>query len=303
MAFFDADWKFTGLCDRDRPLHGRSGAGAVHAGGPDWTPAPVPAREGQTEYADLDLAGLAARGDAYAVPLVSGYSGVPFEELARAFTGFSARPALAQGPDASSDPSPSPGVPRTAGLRFDLSGPATRARIPMVVDLARRRALWTDLRLSPSGDFESTPPRADRLAAVASDVWAHFASGTRTTLWDLAVWRAAARTREVAVIRRAGESSATDEVWLYRAAEGEEPAGFSARIRALEPPEERRPRADADAEAAELAAGKRAFLALTCASVAPEGGSGTVYRLFPGPAEVPGSFARVTAGDLVAELS
>ncbi|WP_323182677.1 MXAN_6230/SCO0854 family RING domain-containing protein [Streptomyces sp. NBC_00347] len=302
VAFFDADWKFTGLCDRDRPVYGRPGAGAVHAGGHGWAPVPVAAREGETEYVDLDPAGLAERGDAYAVALVSGYSGVPFEELARACTGFAARPS--DDPRASPDGSrASPGDPSTAGRRFDLSGPATRARVPVVVDLAARRALWADLHLPPSGDFESVTPRADRVAAVASDTWAHFASGTRTTLWDLTVWRAAARTREVAVIRRATESSATDEVWLYRAADGEEPAVFAARIAALEQPEERRPRADADAEAAELAAGKRAFLALTCASVAPEGGSGTACRLFPGPAEVPGSFARVTAGDLVAELA
>lgn len=308
VAFFDADWQFTGLCDRDRPVYGKPGAGAVHSGGHDWTPVPVPVREGDTEYVDLDLAGLAGRGDAYAVPLVSGYSGVPFEELARAFTGFTARPA--DGPRASRSPSrfpsssssPSPQDPRTAGPRFELRGPATRARIPVVVDLAARRALWADLRLPPSDAFESVTPRGDRVAAVASDAWAHFTSGTRTTLWDLTVWRAAARTREVAVIRQATESSATDAVWLYRAADGEEPAAFAARIAALAPPEECRDRADADAEAAELAAGKRSFLALTCASVAPEGGSGTAYRLFPGPAEVPGSFARVTAGDLVAEL-
>ncbi|WP_407839780.1 MXAN_6230/SCO0854 family RING domain-containing protein [Streptomyces sp. DSM 116496] len=292
VAFFDADWRFTGLCDRDRPAYGTSGAGAVHAAGDGWNPGP--GRDGQTEYVDLDLAGLAGSGDAYAVPLVSGYSEVPFEELARAVTGFAA--PSAGGPRASAD------GPRTAGRRFALSGPATRARVPLVVDLAARRALWADLRLPPSGDFESVPPRGDRVAAVASDVWTHFTSGTRTTLWDLTVWRAAARTREVAVIRRATESSMSDEVWLYRAADGEGPAAFAARIRALEPPEERRVPADADAEAAELAAGKRAFLALTHASVAPEGGSGTAYRLFPGPAEVPGSFARVTAGDLVAEL-
>ncbi|WSP43486.1 hypothetical protein OG247_11080 [Streptomyces sp. NBC_01244] len=308
VAFFDADWKFTGLCDRGRPVHGRPGAGAVHSGGHGWAPVPVPARQGDTEYVDLNPAGLAGRGDAYAVALVSGYSGVPFEELARAFTGFTARPA--DGPHASPSPpsspspppSPSPEDPRTAGPRFELRGPATRARVPMVVELATRRALWPDLRLPPSDAFESVTPPGDRVAAVASDAWAHFTSGTRTTLWDLTVWRAAARTREVAVIRRATESSATDEVWLYRAAAGEEPAGFAARIAALEPPEELRPRADADAEAAELASGKRVFLALTHASVAPEGGSGTACRLFPGPAEVPGSFARVTAGDLVAEL-
>ncbi|MFE9564738.1 MXAN_6230/SCO0854 family RING domain-containing protein [Streptomyces sp. NPDC006487] len=288
VAFFDAGWKFTGLCDYTRLVYG-AGRAAVHSG--DLTSAPAP--EGATEYVDLDLAQLAHQGDAYAVPLVFSFNNVPFEELEDAFAGFMTLPA--DGPrDSSYDP-------RTVRQRFDLSG-ASRACMPMVVDLAARRALWADVHLPPSGGFQSVASHGDRLAAVASDVWAHFASGSRTTLWDLAVWRAAARTREVAVIRRATESSATGEVWLYRAAAGEEPAGFAARIAALEPPEERRPGADADAEAAELAAGKRAFLALTCASVAPEGGSGTAYRLFPGPAEVPGSFARVTAGDLVAEL-
>ncbi|MFF1415075.1 MXAN_6230/SCO0854 family RING domain-containing protein [Streptomyces sp. NPDC058289] len=289
VAFFDGDWQFTGRCDYTQLRHGPEGA-AVHSG--DLTSAPAPA--GATEYVDLDLAKLAEHGDAYAVPLVFSFNNVPFEELPDAFAGFMALPA--DGPrDASYDP-------RTVRQRFDLTG-ESRAYLPMVVDLGARRALWADVHLPPSGSHQSVGASGgERLAAAAEDVCDHFGSGTRTTLWDLTVWRAAARTREVVVIRRATESSATDEVWLYRAAAGEQPAAFAARIAALEPPEERRPRADADAEAAELAAGKRAFLALTSASVAPEGGSGTAYRLFPGPAEVPGSFARVTAGDLVAEL-
>ncbi|MFD5143300.1 MXAN_6230/SCO0854 family RING domain-containing protein [Streptomyces sp. NPDC058401] len=291
VAFFDADWRFTGQCDYTRLRHGPEGAGAaVHSG--DLTSAPAPA--GATEYVDLDLAKLAAHGDAYAVPLVFSFNNVPFEELPDAFAGFMALPA--GGPrDASYDP-------KSVRQRFDLAG-ESKAYLPMVVDLSARRALWADVHLPPSGSFQSVGASGgERLAAAAEDVCAHFGSGTRTTLWDLTVWRAAARTREVAVIRRAAESSVSDEVWLYRAATGEDAASFAARIGALEPPEERRTPADADAEAAELASGKRAFLALTCASVAPVGGSGTAYRLFPGPAEVPGSFARVTAGDLVTEL-
>ncbi|WSK25622.1 hypothetical protein OG730_31495 [Streptomyces sp. NBC_01298] len=289
VAFFDADWKFTGLCDYTSLVHGPEGA-AVHSG--DLTEAPAP--DGATEYVDLDLAALAGAGDAYAVVLVFSFTNVPFEELEDAFAGFMTLPA--DGPrDSAYDP-------RTVRQRFDLSG-ASGACLPMLLDLRARQAVWTDVHLPPSGDFESVGSHRGRLPSTASSLWTHFASGTRTTLWDLAVWRAAARTREVAVIRRASESSATDEVWLYRAAAGEEPPAFAARIAALAPPEERRAPVDADAEASELAAGKRAFLALTSASVAPERGSGTVYRLFPGPAEVPGSFARVTAGDLVAELS
>ncbi|MFD9457012.1 hypothetical protein ACFWBC_28470 [Streptomyces sp. NPDC059985] len=80
------------------------------------------------------------------------------------------------------------------------------------------------------------------------------------------------------------------------------PTAFAARISSLEAPEARLPRADSDGAAAEMAVGRRVFLAMTHASVAPAGASGTSYRLFPGPAEVPGSFDRVSAGDLVAEL-
>ncbi|MGW6710240.1 MXAN_6230/SCO0854 family RING domain-containing protein, partial [Streptomyces sp. NPDC054956] len=288
VAFFDADWKFTGVCDYTDLVHGK-GRAAVHSG--DLTSAPAP--EGATEYVDLDLAKLARQGDAYAVALVFSFNNVPFEEMDDAFAGFMALPA--DGPrDSSYDP-------RTVRQRFDLSG-TSRVCMPMVVDLAARRALWTDVHLPPTGGFQSVASHGDRLAAVASDVWEHFGSGSRTTLWDLAVWRAAARTREVAVLRRAPLPGHLDELWLYRAGAGEEPAAFAARISALEPPEERRPRTDADAEAAELAAGKRAFLALTSATVAPEGGSGTAYRLFPAGAEVPGTFARVSAGELVAEL-
>lgn len=288
VAFFDAEWKFTGLCDYTSLRHGPRGA-ATHSG--DLTSAPAP--DGATEYVDLDLAALAANGDVFAVPLVLSFNNVPFDELPDAFAGFMALPA--QGPrDSSYDP-------RTVRQRFDLAG-ESRVCMPMVVDLAARRALWADVHLPPSGAFQSVRSHGDRLAAVARDVWEHFGSGARTTLWDLAVWRAAARTREVAVLWRAPAPGLLDEVWLYRAAAAEEPAAFASRIAALEPPEERRPRPDADAEAAELASGKRAFLALTSVSVAPGGGSGTAYRLFPGPAEVPGTFVRVTAGDLVAEL-
>ncbi|MGW0389717.1 MXAN_6230/SCO0854 family RING domain-containing protein [Streptomyces sp. NPDC003042] len=289
VAFFDADWNFTGLCDYTSLTHGPAGA-ATHSG--DLTSAPGPA--GATEYVDLDLAALARHGDVYAAPLVFSFNNVPFDELPDAFAGFMALPS--DGPRGSSYD------PRTVRQRFDLAG-ESRVCMPMVVDLAARRALWTDVHLPPSEGFQSIASHGDELAVVACDVWEHFGSGTRTTLWDLAVWRAAARTREVAVVRRAPVPGLLDELRLYRAREGERPAAFAARVAALEPPETRLPCADADAEAAELAAGRRVFLALVHASVAPSGARGTAYRLFPGTAEAPEPFVRVSAGDLVAELA
>ncbi|MCX5379097.1 MXAN_6230/SCO0854 family RING domain-containing protein [Streptomyces sp. NBC_00091] len=289
VAFFDAGWKFTGVCDYTSLRHGPLGA-ATHSG--DLTSAPAP--DGATEYVDLDLAALASSGDVYAVPLVFSYNNVPFDELPDAFAGFMALPA--DGPRGSSYD------PRTVRQRFDLAG-ESRVCMPMVVDLTARRALWADIHLPASGGFQSVASHGERLASVARDVWEHFDSGTRTTLWDLAVWRAAARSREVAVVRRAPRTGLTDELWLYRAGEDEPVAGFAARVAALEPPQARLPREDADAAAAEVAAGKRVFLATVYGGAAPSGASGTAYRLFPGPAEVAGSFSSVSAGDLVAELA
>ncbi|MEV7523668.1 MXAN_6230/SCO0854 family RING domain-containing protein [Streptomyces sp. NPDC091371] len=288
VAFFDAEWKFTGLCDYTTLRHGPHGA-AVHSG--DLTSAPAP--DGATEYVDLDLDALARNGDAFAVPLVFSYNNVPFEELPDAFAGFMALPA--------DRPRDSSYDPRTVRQRFDLAG-QSRACLPMVVDLSARRALWTDVHLPPSGGFQSVDSHGERLAAVARDVWEHFGAGVRTSMWDLAVWRAAARSREVAVVRRVVEPGMFDELCVHRRRPDEDVAGFAARIGALRDPEELWACRDADAAAAEAAAGKRVFLALVHGGAAPTGASGTAYRLFPGTVEVPAALTSVTAGDLVAEL-
>ncbi|UQX00555.1 MXAN_6230/SCO0854 family RING domain-containing protein [Streptomyces sp. RerS4] len=288
VAFLDAEWKFTGVCDYTTLRHGPPGA-ATHSG--DLTSAPAPG--GATEYVDLDLAALARNGDAFAVPLVFSYNNVPFDELTDAFAGFMA--LSADGPrDSSYDP-------RTVRQRFDLAG-ESRVCMPMVVDLSSRRALWADVHLPASGGFQSVASHGEPLASAARDVWEHFGSGTRTSLWDLAVWRAAARSREVVVVRRAVDAALPDELWHYRAAQDEPVTDFASRIAALKPPRDRQPYEDADTAAAALAADKRVFLATVYASVAPPGASGTAYRLFPGPAEVAGSFSSVSAPDLVAEL-
>ncbi|WP_405878893.1 hypothetical protein OG762_09800 [Streptomyces sp. NBC_01136] len=83
---------------------------------------------------------------------------------------------------------------------------------------------------------------------------------------------AAARTDEVAVVRRA---PGTEELWRYRRAEGEPDTAFAARVRALEPPQWRRPSRDAEALAAETAAKKHVLLAL-CTGASPR-------RARPGP--------------------
>jgi hypothetical protein len=282
VALYDEDWAFAGVCDYTNLVYGDRAA--VHSG--DLTSAPAP--DGATEYADLDLGALAGGRVRFAVPVVLSYNNVPFERLLDAFAGFMALPSK-DSRDASYDP-------RTVRQRYDLEG-ESRIHVPMLVDLERRTFLWTDLHLPPSEGFHSVYRHSAGLGRIGRDLFQYFSSG-RTTLWDLAVWHAAARTDEVAVVRRV---PAADELWQYHRREGETDAAFAARVRALEPPESRRPSEDAEALAAETAADRHALLALVHGAVAPEGSTGSVYRLLPGPVDGCG-LEPLTAGDLVATL-
>ncbi|MEV6396292.1 MXAN_6230/SCO0854 family RING domain-containing protein [Streptomyces sp. NPDC051907] len=277
VALFDAEWRFTGLCDYTSLVHAERAA--VHSG--DLTSAPAP--HGATEYVDLDLPALAASGSVYAMPIVFSFNNVAFDELLDAFAGF--MELHADGPrDSSYDP-------RTVRQRFDLAGESLVC-VPMLVDLRTREALWTDLHLPPAGGFQSIRSHTGDLGRIARDLSAYFRSGSRTTLWDLAVWHACARTREVTVVRRDGE------LWTYHRRPDEDPLSFAARLTAPNAPDLKAASAGLDG----LTAGRRVLLAQVHGSAAGAGATGTSYRLFPGPVDGQPGFERVTAGDLVAEL-
>ncbi|WP_329340694.1 hypothetical protein OG866_33950 [Streptomyces sp. NBC_00663] len=288
VALYDAEWNFTGLCDYTNLVH--EGRSAVHSG--DLVSAPAP--DGATEYVDLDLAALAERGVRFALPVVFSFNDVAFEELLDAFAGFMALPSAAEEDrNAAYDP-------RTVRQRYDLVGDS-RIHVPMLVDLDRRTFLWTDLHLPAAEGFHSLHRHGADLGRVTQDLHQYFASG-RTTLWDLAVWRATARGDEVVVIRRAPHPRAVDELWHYRRQEGEPDTAFAARVRALEtPPWKRQPSEAADALAGEVASHRHVFLALLHGGVAPAGATGSAYRLLPGPVDGCGLEA-LAAGDLVAAL-
>ncbi|MHC5906656.1 TerD family protein, partial [Streptomyces sp. S6] len=287
VALFDEDWEYIGLCDYTRLVHGERWA--VHSG--DLTSAPAP--DGATEYVDLDVAALGAHGVRYALPVVFSFGNVPFERLLNAFSGFMTLPSASEeARDASYDP-------RTVRQRYDLVG-NSRIHVPMLVDLRERTFLWVDLHLSGSEGFHSVRRHSRALGRAGRDLHRYFASG-RSTLWDLTVWHACARAPEVTVIRRAPVPGALDELWHYRRRDGEPAVGFAARVRALDAPDRQEPALDADAAASQLAAKKRVLLGLVHGGVAPEGASGEVYRLLPGPVDGAG-LTPLAAGDLVAAL-
>ncbi|MZF56269.1 hypothetical protein GTX53_20905 [Streptomyces sp. SID5594] len=284
VAFFDADWTYLGLCDYTNLVY--RNRVAVHSG--DLTSAPAP--KGASEYADLDLDGLTRAGVRFAMPVVFSYNNVPFELLPDAFAGFMALPSV--------DGRVAHFEPRTVRQRYDLIG-HSRVHVPMVVDVERRTFLWTDLHLPPSEGHHSVSRHVDELGRAGRDLYQYFSAG-RTTLWDLAVWHAAARTDEVAVSRR-------DGLVRYLRGAGEDTAAFARRIRTLRTPDTEEPhgtgskQGDGVAAMERAAAGKRVLLAVVNGDAAPEKVSGTVYRLLPGPVDGCG-LDRVAAGDLVAAL-
>ncbi|MGW0467190.1 hypothetical protein ACWDX6_18220 [Streptomyces sp. NPDC003027] len=274
VALFDADWTYAGLCDYTNLVHGDRAVD--HSG--DLVSAPAP--KGATEYADLDLAALADTGVRFAMPIVFSYNNVPFEQLLDAFAGFMALPSR-EGRGAEYDP-------RTVRQRYDLVGDA-RIHVPMLVDLEHRTFLWTDLHLPPSEGFQSVYAHSADLGRVGKDLYQYFTAG-RTTLWDLAVWHAAARSPEVAVVRE-------EELWRYVRGADEDAPAFAARVRTLAEPDDVWPRDWAEG----LADGRRILLALVDGDFVPEGATGTVYRLLPGPVDGCG-LEQAAAGDLVAML-
>ncbi|MFH8803122.1 MXAN_6230/SCO0854 family RING domain-containing protein [Streptomyces sp. NPDC017936] len=295
VALYDGDWEFAGLCDYTSLVHGDRWA--VHSG--DLTSAPAP--HGATEYVDLDLTSLGKHGVRYALPVVLSFNDIAFERLLDAFAGFMTLPSAAEeARDASYDP-------RTVRQRYDLVGDS-RVHVPLVVDLLHRTFLWTDLHLSAAEGYHSVRRHAADLGRAGRDLYQYFACG-RTTLWDLAVWHAAARSDEVAVVRRGsgpgGGVDDGDELWHYVRRDGEADTAFAARVRALDAPERReRPEpagAGADELAAAAAAGRHVFLALVHGGVAPERARGEVYRLLPGPVDGCG-LTPLAAGDLVTAL-
>ncbi|MET7302058.1 hypothetical protein [Embleya sp. NPDC005575] len=177
--------------------------------------------------------------------------------------------------------------PSAVRQRFDLAGDA-RICVPMTVDLTTRTAQWTDLNLSGQDGLHNVFRHTDRLAELARDLRIHFAPGGRATLGDLARIIAAATTDRVLIRgRRAAE------VTEYRRDADEGVDVFTVRVREgvggtaihLDPAEQ-------------LAAG-RAFVALVHGDV-PIAGSGTLYRLYPGPSDTaPVDMRRWSAPDLV----
>jgi hypothetical protein len=105
--------------------------GGHHSG--DITSAP----EGAAEFIDVNIEVFRNRGIRYLVMCVGAYTHQAFCDLPECFAGFMMRQAPNSGEIFEA---------RTVENKFDLTG-RTRFALPMIIDLAERKVVWTDLAL------------------------------------------------------------------------------------------------------------------------------------------------------------
>jgi stress response protein SCP2 len=106
--------------------------GGHHSG--DITSAP----EGAAEFIDVDIDAFRQRHIRYLVMCVNAYTHQAFCDLPECFAGFMMRQAPNSGEIFEA---------RTVENKFDLTG-RTRFALPMIIDLAERQVVWTDLALT-----------------------------------------------------------------------------------------------------------------------------------------------------------
>lgn len=135
-ALYDKDYNWV----EDIAFHNLRGSGAVHSG--DITSAP----NGASEFIDIDIAALKARGVRYVSMVVNSYTGQTFAELPECFAGFMTRTDLESGEIYD---------PRTVAQRVDLTS-NSRGSTPFIFDLVSREAIWVDLSFKIASGFSTS---------------------------------------------------------------------------------------------------------------------------------------------------
>lgn len=147
--------------------------GAVHSG--DITSAP----NGASEFIDIDLDKMRARGVRYVAMTLHSYSGQGFVELPECFAGFMERKDLKSGEIYD---------PRTVTHKVDLTAD-TRGATPFIFDLVTGEAIWVDLSMQVSemaGTVNSTKGQITSLVEAMTTL-------TPPNMYDLFTAHAVAR--------------------------------------------------------------------------------------------------------------
>jgi hypothetical protein len=150
----------------------------------------VSAPNGACEFIDLDIESIAAYGGRYVVMSLFSYSEQPFVNLPECFAGWMIR----QYPNSGEIFEPS-----TVQDKMDLVADS-RICIPVIMDVAEKTVLWTDLALRQHPDFYNTIEANQRgMVAIGQAMM----SLKKTNLYDLFMLHARSRGRIVEDISEA----------------------------------------------------------------------------------------------------
>lgn len=242
VAFYDANWTYLGVCS----YYQLQFADVAKSAG-DLRNAPWP--DGATEFVDVDLDAARANGVRYAVTVINNYAGLPFSLLVRGFAGVMFR----------DDPMGHHFDPRTVELRFTVAGD-NGIFLPLVLDVEAGMLHWLDVQSRGKLELNNVATSNKDITKLCPRLMTYFASGTRASMFDLALLHAAARSRRV-VVR--GEAS----VEFVRGAQ-EDVVAFHRRLR--------EGRADGDGEIRE----EPSLAFLYRGDIELPDGSSSAYRLF-----------------------
>jgi hypothetical protein len=211
IGFYDANWGYRGNCSyTDLQLHDGDGQVVAQSAG-DLQDAPHP--DGASEFIDLEREKALAHGIRYAVMTVNCYSGLSFDRLERGYAGIMLRDDVG---GAHFDP-------RTVELKFDLQG-ENGVFLPLVLDVQENTLHWLDVYAKGQFQFNTVQSTSAAIQKVCPELMAYFESGTRASIYDLALLHAAARCRTVTFRHEGG-------LVRFERGEAEEPVAFLERLR------------------------------------------------------------------------
>ncbi|MGI4789861.1 MAG: TerD family protein [Janthinobacterium lividum] len=159
--------------------------GGVHSG--DIVDAP----NGASEFVDITLERMEARGIRYVAMTLGGYTPQPFCDLPECFAGWMSRSDAESGEIYD---------PRTVQDRLDLTS-ASRIAIPLVVDVQDRKLIWCDMALKNNPNFVNNVHA--NLGGIALTLQS-LVTLKKPTLYDLFLLHAKARGAVVDTPNQAG---------------------------------------------------------------------------------------------------
>ncbi|WP_035424251.1 TerD family protein [Bacillus sp. UNC438CL73TsuS30] len=182
VTIFDEKWKFM---DQVSYTNLRSnGFRMFHSG--DITDAP----KGAAEFIDMDIPSIVKNGGRYVIVNVNCFTGQSYGELPECFAGWMIRKEARSGEIFE---------PKTVVDKFDITAD-TQICIPVIFDLAERKAIWSDIALRRNPNYAiNIEGNLIGIAATGKSL----TSLTKPTLYDLFMLHANARGTLVEIQKEA----------------------------------------------------------------------------------------------------